>query len=88
MQLFCICQWLQSLAIPVRVFHAIVDPVCPIEGAKKLVEDVKKGGKENIDMVIWDEEGLGHIGISTTKTFPDEIKRFADLVHNSSKHKL
>ena len=44
------------------------------------MEDVKTAGKENIDLVIWEEEGLGHIGISTTKTFPQEIKRFADMV--------
>jgi len=75
-------KWLQSLAIPVRVFHAVVDPVTPISGAKQLVQDVKTAGKENIDLVIWEEEGLGHIGISTTKTFPEEIKRFADMVHN------
>jgi len=78
-------KWLQSLTIPVRVFHAVVDPLTPLAGAKKLVEDVKKAGKENIDIVIWEEEGLGHIGISTTKTFPDEIKRFADMVHKLSK---
>jgi hypothetical protein len=65
----------------VRVFHAVVDPVTPLAGAKQLVEDVKTAGKENIDLVIWEEEGLGHIGISTTKTFPQEIKRFADMVH-------
>ena len=70
-----------------RVFHAVVDPVTPLAGAKQLVEDVKTAGKENIDLVIWEEEGLGHIGISTTKTFPDEIKRFADMVH-SAKSKL
>ena len=75
-------QWLQSLAIPVHVFHAVVDPVTPISGAKQLVQDVKAAGKENIDLVIWEEEGLGHIGISTTNTFPEEIKRFADMVHN------
>jgi len=80
-------KWLQTLDIPVRVFHAVVDPVTPLYGAKKLVEDVKKAGKQNIDLVIWEEEGLGHIGISTTKTFPDEIKRFADMVH-STKSKL
>ena len=65
------------------MFHAVVDPVTPLYGAKKLVDDVKKAGKQNIDLVIWEEEGLGHIGISTTKTFPDEIKRFADMVHNT-----
>jgi len=81
-------EWLQTLAIPVRVFHAVVDPVTPIAGAKKLVADVKSAGKDNIDMVIWEEEGLGHIGISTTKTFPDEIKRFADMVHHNTKSKL
>ena len=64
-----------------RVFHAVVDPVTPLEGAKQLVEDVKTAGKENIDLVIWEEEGLGHIGISTTKTFPQQIKKFADMVH-------
>ena len=63
-----------------RVFHAVVDPVTPIAGARQLVEDVKTNGKENIDLVIWEEEGLGHIGISTTETFPQEIKRFADMV--------
>jgi len=77
-------QWLQTLSIPVRVFHSELDPVTPMAGAKLLVEDVKNAGKENIDMVIWEEEGLGHIGISTTKTFPLEIKRFADMVHEKT----
>ena len=76
-------EWLKSLPIPVRVFHAVVDPVTPLEGAKQLVSDVKSSGKQNIDMVIWEEEGLGHIGISTTKTFPKEIKRFTDMVHGN-----
>lgn len=73
--------WLSSLAIPVRVFHAVVDPVTPLAGAKQIVEDVKKSGKENIDIHIWEEEGLGHIGISKTKTFKQEIKDFTDMVH-------
>ena len=66
----------------------MVDPVTPIAGARQLVADVRSAGKDNIDMVIWEEEGLGHIGISTTKTFPDEIKRFADMVHHNSKSTL
>ena len=78
-------QWVRSLDVPVRIFHAVVDPVCPLYGAKKLVEDVKKSGKDDIDIVIWEEEGLGHIGISTTESFPKEIKRFADSVRPKKK---
>jgi len=78
-------KWVRSLDVPVRIFHAVVDPVCPLYGAKKLVEDVKKSGKDDIDIVIWEEEGLGHIGISTTESFPKEIKRFADSVRPKKK---
>ena len=35
-------QWLQKLEIPVRIFHATVDPVTPIEGARNL-EKVRLG---------------------------------------------
>ena len=73
-------QWIQKLDIPVRVFHATVDPVTPIQGARDLVKDVREAGKSNIDLKVWDEEGLGHIGISTTKNFREEIKRFLDSV--------
>ena len=73
-------QWVSSLDIPVRIFHAVVDQVAPLQGAKKLLEKVKKSGKDDIDIVIWEEEGLGHIGISKTESFPKEIKRFADSV--------
>jgi len=72
--------WLAQLDIPVRVFHATVDPVTPIQGSRDLVEDVKAGGKSNIDLKVWEEEGLGHIGISTTNNFKEEIKRFLDAV--------
>ena len=78
-------QWLSSLKVPVRIFHAVSDNVTPLSGAKKLVEDVKKSGKDDIDIVIWEEEGLGHIGISTTESFPKEIKRFADSVKPKKK---
>ena len=44
------------------------------------VQDVKAGGKSNIDLKVWEEEGLGHIGISTTNNFKEEIKRFLDAV--------
>jgi len=73
-------KWLQKLDIPVRVFHATVDPVTPIQGARDLVKDVREAGKSNIDLKVWEEEGLGHIGISTTKNFKEEIKRFLDSV--------
>jgi len=72
-------KWLSDLQIPVRVFHATSDNVTPLEGAKQLVEDVQAMGKSNIDIVIWEEEALGHIGISKTKTFRQEIKRFMQL---------
>ena len=62
------------------MFHAVVDPVTPLTGAKQLVEDVKTAGKDYINLVILEEEGLGHIGISNTKAFPEQIKRFADMV--------
>ena len=70
-----------------QVFHAVVEPFTPLAGAKQPVEDVTTAGKENIYLVIWEEGGLGHIVISTTKTFPEEMKRFADMVH-SDKSKL
>ena len=73
-------QWVSSLDIPVRIFHAVVDQVAPLQGAKKLLEKVKNSGKDDIDIVVWEEEGLGHIGISKTESFPMEIKRFADSV--------
>jgi len=72
-------KWLSDLQIPVRVFHATSDNVTPLDGARHLVEDVQERGKTNIDMVIWEDEGLGHIGISKTKTFREEIKRFMQL---------
>ena len=78
-------QWVSSLDIPVRIFHAVVDQVAPLQGAKKLLEKVKKSGKDDIDIVIWEEEGLGHIGISKTESFPKEIKRFADSVQRRRK---
>jgi len=71
--------------VPVRVFHAVVDPVCPIEPTRLLVKELREGGKTNIDMVEWEQEGLGHIGISKTPSFPAEIKRFANDVHARSK---
>ena len=40
----------------------------------------KAGNGENLDIVVWNEDGLGHIGISTTKTFREEIKNFVELV--------
>lgn len=70
---------------PVRIFHAVVDPVCPIEGARKIVSDMKAGGKDDIDLVVWEQEGLGHIGISKTAGFPGEIERFARQVHGVTK---
>ena len=74
-------QWLSALDVPVRVFQATVDPVTPIAGTRQLLADCAARGKQNMDLVVWDQEGLGHIGISTTPTFPAEIKRFADSVH-------
>ena len=41
---------------------------------------MKAGGKLNIDLTVWEDEGLGHIGISTTNNFKEEIKRFLDSV--------
>ena len=38
----------------------------------------KAGHGENLDMVVWEEEGLSHIGISTTKTFKQEIMSFVE----------
>ena len=46
---------------------------------------MKAGGKSNIDLKVWEEEGLGHIGISTTKNFKEEIKRFLDSVEHPGK---
>jgi len=74
-------KWLSKLDVPVRIFHANSDPVTPIDGAKLLLQDVKETGHgKNLDMVIWEEEGLSHIGISTTKTFKQEILSFVELV--------
>merc|ERR1711971_526195 len=71
--------------VPVRVFHAVVDPVCPIEPTRLLVKELKEAGKTNIDMVEWEQDGLGHIGISKTPSFPAEIQRFANDVDAKSK---
>jgi len=71
--------------VPVRVFHAVVDQVCPIEATRQLVEELIARGKTNIDLVEWDQEGLGHIGISKTSSFSSEIERFASGVHAVSK---
>merc|ERR1712126_81829 len=74
-------KWLSKLDVPVRIFHATSDPVTPIDGAKLLLQDVKETGHgKNVDMVIWEEKGLSHIGISTTKTFKQEILSFVELV--------
>ena len=43
------------------------------------LEDVREGGKTNIDLVVWEEEDLGHIGISRTSTFRQEIINFMNL---------
>ena len=43
------------------------------------LQDVKEGGKTNIDLVVWEEEDLGHIGISRTSTFRQEIINFMNL---------
>lgn len=42
-------------------------------------QDVREGGKTNIDLVVWEEEDLGHIGISRTSTFRQEIINFMNL---------
>ena len=42
-------------------------------------QDVREGGKTNIDLVVWEEEDLGHIGISRTTTFRQEIINFMNL---------
>jgi len=74
-------KWLSTLKIPVTVFHATVDHVVPIKVAEALVKDVKKMGKEDIKMIVWEEEGLGHIGISKTPQFPERIRDFVIAVH-------
>jgi len=81
-------KWFSKLKIPVRIFHASCDPVTPVEGARRLLEDVRQGGKDNIDLVLWEEDGLGHIGISKTKTFKQEIEKFIQMVKNNKSENI
>jgi len=78
-------KWLATLEIPITIFHAECDPVCPIEFSELIIEDVKKMGKENIKMIRWTEDGLGHIGIAHTKTFPKHVKDYVQMIHQINK---
>ena len=61
-------QHLASLPmVPVRVFHAVVDQVCPIEATRHLVEELIAGGKTNIDLVEWDQVLLKFILTSSRR---------------------
>jgi len=80
-------KWLSTIKIPVTIFHAEADKICTIEMAEELVEDVKKMGKENIDMIRWSdkdisaEDHLGHNGITKAETFPKYVRQFVESVH-------
>ncbi|XP_023341853.1 monoacylglycerol lipase ABHD12 isoform X2 [Eurytemora carolleeae] len=77
--LFNSINWVKQIRVPVRILHAEVDQVVPIGQSVSLVEDSKQHGKLDIDLVRFDEEGLGHIGISTTRGFIKQIQDFADI---------
>ena len=49
---------------------------------------MRQGGKDNIDLVLWEEDGLGHIGISRTKTFKQEIEKFIQMVMNNESQNI
>jgi len=72
--------WLKKVKVPVRILHADVDHVVPIQAAIDLHNDVKQSGKKNIELIRFEEDGLGHIGISTTPGFIQQISDFASLV--------
>merc|ERR1711872_537713 len=72
--------WLKKVKVPVRILHAEVDHVVPIQAAIDLYNDVKQSGKKNIELIRFEEDGLGHIGISTTPGFIHQISDFASLV--------
>lgn len=72
--------WLKQIKVPMRILHAEVDQVCPIQCSVDLVNDAHQAGKHDINLVRFSEEGLGHIGISTTQGFKQEISDFANLV--------
>jgi len=74
--------WVTQIRCPIRILHAESDPVTPIAGAVDLEKDAKLDGKKNIELVRFTEEGLGHIGISTTKGFKEQIADFAQLVRD------
>jgi len=78
-------KWLAQLKIPVTIFHATDDKVAPIVLAHKLVEDVEKMGKYDVNLVVWEDEGLGHNGIPKTEEFPKEFRKFVVNVHRVSK---
>jgi len=78
-------KWLAQLTIPVTIFHATDDKVAPIILAHKLVEDVEKMGKYDVNLVVWEDEGLGHNGIPKTPEFPKEIRKFVVNVHRVCK---
>ena len=63
------------------IFHAEVDPVCPITGSERIITDTKKAGKPNIKLVRFKEEGLGHIGISKHIDFPKVIRNAVIEAH-------
>ena len=65
--------------------------VTPPHLSDKLVADVRKSGKKNIELIKWTEPDLGHIGISKTKGFPINIREFVQSLHakdNDAKSKL
>ena len=64
------------------IFHAEVDPVCPIAGSERLITDIKKSGKQNIKLVRFKEEGLGHIGISKHVDFPKVVRNAVIEAHD------
>jgi len=78
-------KWLSNLKIPVTVFVAESDPVTPPHLSDKLVADVRKSGKKNIELIKWTEPDLGHIGISKTKGFPINIREFVKSLHAKDK---
>jgi len=78
--LFNSVEWLKKIKVPVRILHADCDPLTPVEGAEQLVKDAHAAGKMDVNLVRFTEEGLGHIGISTTAGFQNQIQDFAKSV--------
>jgi len=74
-------KWVSQFQAPVVIFVADSDPVTPPHLSEKLLTDVKASGKTDISLIRWTQGNLGHIGISTTKTFTLHVTNFVKSLH-------